>query len=91
MARKWCNHLNGEDFEADLLLDALPVVECPSLSNSSKAEELKELKMNVLFLLFVIAILLVLIFWELSKINSRLKKTLVPLPDAAKDKPRSEP
>jgi hypothetical protein len=29
-------------------------------------------------LLFVIAILLVLIFWELSKINSRLKKTLVP-------------
>jgi hypothetical protein len=33
-------------------------------------------KMNVQFLLFVIAILLVLIFWELSKINSRLKKTL---------------
>ena len=32
--------------------------------------------MNVQFLLFVIAILLVLIFWELSKINSRLKKTL---------------
>jgi hypothetical protein len=32
--------------------------------------------MNVEFLLFVIAILLVLIFWELSKINSRLKKTL---------------
>ena len=35
--------------------------------------------MIVQFLLFVIAILLVLIFWELSKINSRLKKTLVPL------------
>jgi len=32
--------------------------------------------MNVQFLLFVIAILLVLIFWELSKINSHLKKTL---------------
>ncbi len=40
--------------------------------------------MNVLFLLFVIAILLVLIFWELSKINSHLKKTL-PLPNAKKD------
>ncbi len=47
--------------------------------------------MNVLFLLFVIAILLVLIFWELSKINSWLKKTLVPLPEASKDKPRNEP
>ena len=34
--------------------------------------------MNIQFLLFVIAILLVLIFWELSKINSRLKKTLSP-------------
>ena len=33
--------------------------------------------MIVQFLLFVIAILLILIFWELSKINSRLKKTLV--------------
>jgi type II secretory pathway component PulM len=32
--------------------------------------------MNVQFLLFVIAILLVLIFWELSKIHSRLKKKL---------------
>jgi hypothetical protein len=32
--------------------------------------------MSVQFLLFVIAILLVLIFWELSKINSQLKKTL---------------
>ena len=41
--------------------------------------------MNVQFLLFVIAILLVLIFWELSKINSRLKKTLVPRYDIAKD------
>jgi len=30
--------------------------------------------MNVQFLLFVIAILLVLVFWELSKINSVLKK-----------------
>jgi len=32
--------------------------------------------MNVQFLLFVIAILLVLIFWELSKINRRLKTML---------------
>jgi hypothetical protein len=32
--------------------------------------------MSVQLLLFVIAILLVAIFWELSKINSRLKKTL---------------
>jgi len=41
--------------------------------------------MNIQFLLFVIAILLVLIFWELSKINSRLKKTLVLPPDIMKD------
>ena len=41
--------------------------------------------MNVLFLLFVIAILLVLIFWELSKIYSHLKKTLVPSHDVVKD------
>jgi hypothetical protein len=34
--------------------------------------------MYVPFVLFVIAIVLVVIFWELSKINSRLKKTLVP-------------
>lgn len=33
--------------------------------------------MNVQFLLFVIAVLLFAIFWELCKINSRLKKTLV--------------
>jgi hypothetical protein len=42
--------------------------------------------MNVQFLLFVIAILLVLIFWELSKINGRLKKTLAPPQDIRKDK-----
>lgn len=47
--------------------------------------------MNVQFLLFVIAILLVLIFWELSKINSVLKKTLVPHPDIKKDSKLSEP
>jgi hypothetical protein len=35
--------------------------------------------MNVPFLLFVIAVLLIAIFWELSKINSRLKKTF-PVP-----------
>ena len=37
--------------------------------------------MNVQFWLFVIAILLLLIFWELAKINSLLKKTLI-LPKA---------
>jgi hypothetical protein len=47
--------------------------------------------MNVQFLLFVIAILLVLIFWELSKINSRLKKTPVPRPDIMKDNKDKEP
>ena len=41
------------------------------------------------FLLFVIAILLILIFWELSKINSRLKKILVP-PDIMKDNKLTE-
>jgi len=46
--------------------------------------------MNVQFLLFVIAILLVLIFWELSKINSLLKKRLV-LPDVKKDNKQNEP
>jgi len=40
--------------------------------------------MNVQFLLFVIAILLVLIFWELSKIYSYLKKTLAPSHDVVK-------
>ena len=33
--------------------------------------------MTVQFLLFVIAILLFAIFWELCKINSRLKKMLL--------------
>jgi hypothetical protein len=33
--------------------------------------------MNVQFWLFVIAILLLSVFWELSKINSHLKKTFV--------------
>lgn len=47
--------------------------------------------MNVLFLLFVIAILLVLIFWELSKINSYLKKTLASRPDIATDAKQKEP
>ena len=47
--------------------------------------------MNVLFLLFVIAILLVLIFWELSKIHSHLKKTLVVRRDIATDNKHKEP
>ena len=40
--------------------------------------------MYVSFLLFVITIVLILIFWELSKINSRLKKVLVSPQDTAK-------
>ncbi len=47
--------------------------------------------MNVQFLLFVIAILLVLIFWELSKINSHLKKTLLPRQDMATDDKHKKP
>jgi hypothetical protein len=41
--------------------------------------------MNVQFLLFVIAILLVLVFWELSKINSLLKKRLAPIQEINND------
>lgn len=41
--------------------------------------------MYVQFLLFVITIVLILIFWELSKIHSRLKKMLVPSAHLAKD------
>ena len=41
--------------------------------------------MYVPFLLFVIAIVLILIFWELSKINGRLKKALVAPHDTVKD------
>ena len=51
----------------------------------------KEREMNVQFLLFVVAILLVLIFWELSKINSLLKRTLVPHLDINKDNKLKEP
>jgi hypothetical protein len=40
--------------------------------------------MYVSFLLFVITIVLILIFWELSKINSRLKKALVSPSDTVK-------
>ena len=47
--------------------------------------------MNVQFLLFVIAILLLLIFWELSKIYSYLKKTLPPRQDIAKDDKSKKP
>jgi hypothetical protein len=36
------------------------------------------------FLLFVIAILLILIFWELTKINSRLRKALLDDTERAK-------
>ena len=58
------------------------------INNSPVAEERE---MNVQFLLFVVAILLVLIFWELSKINSLLKRTLVPRPDINKDNKLKEP
>ena len=43
--------------------------------------------MAVQFLLFLMTILLLLIFWELSKINSRIKKALRPtsvVPDTSK-------
>ena len=46
--------------------------------------------MIVQYFLFVIAMLLILIFWELSKINSRLKKSLVPPVHAMKDGKRKE-
>ncbi len=47
--------------------------------------------MYVPFLLFVIAIVLVVIFWELSKINTRLRKASVPPGDLVKDTSRKEP
>jgi hypothetical protein len=47
--------------------------------------------MYVPFLLFVMAILLVLIFWELTKINSRLKKMLVPQHKTVKRNKDTEP
>jgi hypothetical protein len=47
--------------------------------------------MYVPFLLFVIVIVLVLIFWELSKINSRLKKALVPPQDTRKGNKNTQP
>jgi hypothetical protein len=47
--------------------------------------------MYIPFLLFVIVIVLVLIFWELSKINSRLKKTLFPPHDTMKGNKDTQP
>jgi hypothetical protein len=47
--------------------------------------------MYVPFLLFVIVIVLVLIFWELSKINSRLKKSLVSTQDTIKGNNDTQP
>ncbi len=47
--------------------------------------------MIVQYFLFVIAILLVLIFWELSKINSRLKKTLIAPVHVMNDNKHKEP
>ncbi len=46
--------------------------------------------MYIPFLLFVIVIVLVAIFWELSKINSRLKKA-IGSPSPSKDIQRKEP
>ena len=47
--------------------------------------------MYVPFLLFIIVIVLVLIFWELSKINSYLKKSLVSRPATAKGSNDTQP
>ena len=47
--------------------------------------------MYIRFLLFVIVIVLLLIFWELSKINSRLKKTLVSSQDIVKGNKSMQP
>ena len=47
--------------------------------------------MYIRFLLFVIVIVLLLIFWELSKINSRLKKTLVSSQDIVKGNKNMQP
>ncbi len=47
--------------------------------------------MNVLFLLFVVCILLLLIFWELSKINTRLKKALGSAQNPGNDGKRALP
>lgn len=58
-----------------LLREGKPGVKCLSVYNSFGSSRPI---MIVQFLLFVIAVLLILVFWELSKINSRLKKTLVP-------------
>jgi hypothetical protein len=46
--------------------------------------------MYIPFLLFVIVIVLVAIFWELSKINARLKKA-IGSPALSKDNQRKEP
>jgi len=47
--------------------------------------------MYVPFLLFVIVIVLVLIFWELSKIHSRLKKMLGSQHDTMKGNKDTQP
>ena len=47
--------------------------------------------MYVPFLLFIIVVVLILIFWELSKINSYLKKTLVSTHDTMKDNKDTQP
>ncbi len=47
--------------------------------------------MYVPFSLFVITIVLILIFWELSKINSRLRKILGPSRDATKSNKDTRP
>ncbi len=53
--------------------------------------EARDRQMYVPFLLFIIVIVLVLIFWELSKINSRLKKSLLSPHDAAKSHEGTRP
>jgi hypothetical protein len=45
--------------------------------------------MFIQFLLFVITVLLFAVFWELTKINSRLKKAFAAEREKAKDAPAS--
>jgi hypothetical protein len=53
-------------------------------SQSSLAEDSYEINKMTQFLLFVMTILLILIFWELSKIHTRLKSALRTQMESAK-------
>jgi len=47
--------------------------------------------MTIQFFLYVIAILLLTIFWELSKINSRLKERFPTAKEAERELSKSQP